>query len=129
MLPPPPQVLPQVPIHVGVDVDLPEYPCYHVHQRCQEGTHGSGECRRHCIHPHDGHPQDWAPHPHQHKHCDPVADGPDDGEGDTDQDDKDVVEDKFGVLVYDVEDLVEEGNGLCVLVLSKTVLKIQLQQT
>ena len=91
--------------------------------------HGNSEERCQCVHPHNGHPQEWAPHPHQHKHRDPIADGPDDGEGDTNQDDKDVVEDKFGVLVYDADDLVEEGNGLCVLVLSKTVLKIQLQQT
>ena len=91
--------------------------------------HGNGEEGCQCVHPHDDHPQEWAPHPHQHKHCDRVPDGPDDGEGDTDKDDKHVVEDKFGILVYDAEDLVEEGNGLCVLILSKTVLKIQLQQT
>lgn len=123
------QLPPQIPVHVGIDVDLSEYPAEYVHQRREESPHWSAEGRRQGIHPHDKHSQDWTPNPHQHKHHDPIAEGPQDGEGDADHDDKDVVHDKLGVLVYDVEDFVEDRDDLGAFVLGKAVFKLQLQKT
>ncbi len=81
----------------------------------------------HRVNDRNGQPQKWAPHPHKDKGHDAIDNGPEEHEGNPQDDDEDVIDDKLRVFKNDPQDLVERREGLGLVVLLKAIFKLQLQ--